>query len=178
MATVFMMVGLPGSGKSTFVNSFFQNEINNPVNKDCYISTDAYIEERAKALNKTYSEVFQEFIDEATNHCEKMILSGISLKKNLIIDQTNLTAKIRRYKLKLGFASYYKIAIVVETPKYEEHHKRLISRPGKSIPGEVMKRMMNNFEFPTFSEGWDEVWIYNSSNNMLFKAKKTDDFYS
>jgi len=77
--------------------------------------------------------------------------------KDVIWDQTNLTAKSRAAKLKM-LPDYYKIAVVFKTPDAEEHARRLASRPGKSIPEGVLRSMAANLELPTEAEGFQEIW--------------------
>jgi len=53
---------------------------------------------------------------------------------------------------------YYAIAVVFRTPDAEELQRRLDSRPGKTIPPEVIADMIDNFEMPTEQEGFKEIW--------------------
>jgi hypothetical protein len=48
--------------------------------------------------------------------------------------------------------------VVFKTPEPEELERRLDSRPGKSIPWNVMQGMISGFKMPTLEEGFDEVW--------------------
>ena len=43
------------------------------------------------------------------------------------------------------------------TPEEKELQRRLNSRPGKVIPPDVVKSMIDNFEEPTKEEGFDEI---------------------
>lgn len=58
MKTSYILVGIPASGKSTWVKSFKGTAI--------ILSTDNYIEAFAQVQGKTYSEVFDSTIKEAT----------------------------------------------------------------------------------------------------------------
>ena len=49
---LYMLVGLPGSGKTTWLAN--QKDIHNYI----ILSTDKYIEMTAKCLDKTYNDVF------------------------------------------------------------------------------------------------------------------------
>jgi tRNA uridine 5-carbamoylmethylation protein Kti12 len=82
---------------------------------------------------------------------------------DFIIDRTNLTAKSRAkfiQKLKLH---RYEIDCVVfpevgsEALSHEEWKRRLNSRQGKTIPQEVLDRMINSYEIPLKSEGFDNI---------------------
>ena len=115
---LYMLIGLPGSGKSTFIN-----KILNP-NKDWYtivLSTDASIERYAEAHGKTYDDVFQEAIKGAETYLNDKLDHAIEHEYSIIWDQTNLTRKSRARKLAKIREYYYKIAMVVET----DEEKRL-----------------------------------------------------
>jgi len=151
MSTVYFLIGVPGSGKSTWVKT--QQWTN-----DCrYISSDHYIEEYAKRVGKTYNEVFSEFIPHATKMMNDEVADAVASGDDVIWDQTNITSKTRINKLK-HFLNYYKVAVVFTTPD-EEEHKRRLNRPGKSIPTHVLDQMKSNLEMPTEAEGFDKIIV-------------------
>lgn len=151
MATLYMLVGVPGSGKSTWIKN---NEHNAVV-----LSTDNYIERAAEKHGKTYSEVFQDTIDFATKQMEKDLLQAVRDDRDIIWDQTNLTAKARKSKLSRIPKSYKKVAVFFSVPS--DLRDRLASRPGKSIPEPIVLSMINQLQPPMKEEGFDEV-IYAS----------------
>ena len=59
MPTAYILVGVPGSGKSTWIK-------NQDWSSKCVIaSTDDYVEAYARSVNRTYSEVFDEYMPKA-----------------------------------------------------------------------------------------------------------------
>ena len=147
------MVGVPGSGKSTWIkNQTWALGLN-------VVSTDMWVEQYAKEQGKTYSEVFQEYMPTAV---EKMAEHAVFCRNNkvdLIWDQTSTTVATRAKKIRM-LPDYYKIAVVMKTPPTAELQKRLASRPGKNIPWEVVSNMAQQLEAepPTLEEGFDEIW--------------------
>lgn len=152
MPTMWMMVGIPAAGKSTWIaNQGF--DWNNTV----IISTDNIIEQRAKEQNKTYSEVFQSEIKEATAEMNRLLHLAVTNNLNIIWDQTNLSSKARANKLAKIPKTYKKIAVFFPTPSPEILQRNLNSRPGKIIPDHIMKSMSQQLEYPTAKEGFDQV---------------------
>ena len=152
-----MLVGIPCSGKSTYVNKLRDYE----YWKDAVVlSTDNYIEEQAKRLGMTYNEVFQDCIDEATRQLEMSFVRAKDEGKKIIWDQTNLSIKTRKKKL-TKVPSIYKRTVVWFQVDLEEALKRNGTREGKFIPESILKRMYHQFEVPTLEEGFDFVsWAY------------------
>jgi len=147
--TMYMMIGVPASGKSTYI----KNQLSDIVS----VSTDEYIESFARTHGKTYNVVFKDNIKDAENFMLSRIESFTSQNISFIWDQTNLTKKIRAKKLSMIPKCYKKIAIFFETPTKEEHEKRLNSRPGKIIPSHILDSMINQLEFPSFDEGFEQI---------------------
>jgi predicted kinase len=148
-----MLCGIPTSGKSTYVDKllaldYWKNSV--------VLSTDYYIEFYAKKQGKTYNEVFDEHIKEATQMMDKLLKFAIDQGKDIIWDQTNLTAGARKKKLRRLPAEYHRGVIYFEV-SLEEALERNNHREGKFIPKDILKRMWHQFEIPTVSEGFEYV---------------------
>ena len=151
MPKCYQLVGVPGSGKSTWVKS------QDWAFACAYISTDKWVEIFAKEIGSTYSKVFTDFMPIAVDCMAKEVVNSRSLGRDIIWDQTNVSAKSRAKKLAM-LPNYEKIAVVFKTPDEAELTRRLASRPGKSIPDIAMRSMIDNFEMPTEAEGFKEIW--------------------
>jgi predicted kinase len=148
---VYMLIGVPGSGKSTWVtDQLWAKDM--PV-----VSSDRFIDEHAEKEGKTYNEVFNDYIKIATKLMENQVLICRANNSDFVWDQTNTSAKSRKSKLD-QLEGYEKIAVVFQTPAAEEHARRLASRPGKAIPDNVMRSMIENLQMPTEEEGFSEIW--------------------
>lgn len=150
-----MLIGVPGSGKSFFVKNTLPQLY--PNEKFTIISSDNIIECRATKQNKTYSEIFRTEIKSATIEMNEIFLNAIKNKLDIIMDQTNLTPKIRRKKLLQIQNDYYKIAVAFKVPEEIELNRRLNSRPGKYIPATVMQSMISQLTPPTEDEGFNKI---------------------
>jgi predicted kinase len=148
----YQLVGVPGSGKSTWVK-------NQVWAKDCVVvSTDEFVEDYAKSIGSTYSEVFDDYMPKAIGLMMNRIRWAEKEGKDIIWDQTSTSVGSRKRKFN-SLRDYEHIAVVFKTPEKEELAKRLASRPGKNIPDNVMRDMIKNFVVPTEDEGFKEVWF-------------------
>lgn len=148
---LYMLIGVPGSGKSTWIN-------NQEWAKDIpVVSSDKFIDYYAAKEGKTYNEVFEEYAPIAVRLMENQVLICKANNSDIIWDQTNTSVKTRKKKLAM-LEGYEKIAVVFRTPNKVEHDRRLASRPGKAIPANVMTVMINSFAEPTEKEGFKEIW--------------------
>lgn len=153
MNKLYVLVGVPGSGKSTWVaNQKWAKDI--PI-----VSTDRFVEEYAHKQGKTYSEVFEEYMPIAVKLMANQVLICKANNKDVIWDQTSTTVATRAKKTRM-LPDYYKIAVVFRTPPTAELKERLASRPGKNVPWEVVSKMAQQLEAepPQLDEGFDEVW--------------------
>jgi predicted kinase len=153
-----MLIGVPGSGKSTWIRS--QNF--DPA-ETVIISSDDIVDRYAAERGKTYSEVFNDVIKPATQEMMANLHDAISQDKDLVWDQTNVGVKARKGKLSHIPDRYWKVAVVFETPEQEEWDRRIGSRTGKNIPHHVLQSMNANMEMPSRDEGFDDV-IYVRNN--------------
>lgn len=152
---LFVLVGLPGSGKSTWTKRVL-SETNKPY---IVVSSDKHIEEYARSKNKTYSDVFDEYVKTAGKLMNDEAERAISERVNVIWDQTNLSAKKRKAILRRFPNSYYKVVIIFDIDD-EELGNRLKKRgeeEGKNIPNFVLNNMRKGYQHPSLTEGFDKI---------------------
>ena len=151
MPKCYQLVGVPGSGKSTWIS---KQDWTVPFAK---ISTDKWVEIYAREVGLTYSEVFEAFMPTAVELMAKEVVAARELGRDIIWDQTSTTVKSRAKKFTM-LPDYEHIAVVFKTPEHKELMRRLMSRPGKEIPDHVIASMIASFEMPTEEEGFKEIW--------------------
>ena len=143
------LVGIPTSGKSTFSS-------NQKYRDYVRVSSDDILQEIAKERQQSYNTIFQANIRFAQIAMMKVLRKAVEENRSLIWDQTNLTRKQRKEKLKHIPAHYKKTAVYFVIP-LETALKRNTQRPGKVIPPEVLERMIGEYELPPLEEGFSQV---------------------
>ena len=155
------MVGVSGSGKSTWVKSHKEYVV---------CSTDSVIEQLAQCMGISYTEAFNYIQDKkkfdyiTTKFFEK-IHEFILNDKDFVIDRTHLKRNIRISiinELKTFAIENGKhlelFAVSFELPKntiFERLKNR--EKTGKSIPKDVILEQINSFDIPTIDEGFDAI---------------------
>ena len=151
MPKCYQLVGVPGSGKSTWI-------ANQDWAKDCVVvSTDAFVEDYAKECGTTYSEVFDDYMPTAVKLMADQVVRAREAGRDIIWDQTSVSISSRTKKFNM-LPDYEHIAVVFGTPDSDELDRRLASRPGKTIPKNVIRSMIKNFDMPSEDEGFKEIW--------------------
>lgn len=158
---VIIMSGIPGSGKSTWI----QNHCNKDKTK--VISRDQIRFSLLKEGDPYFSkekETWAEFI--------RQIKCGIADSEvmNVVIDATHLNPASRTKILRalgdsLKNTTVY--CIVMDTP-LSICLERNSKRTGREyVPEDAIENMWNSFTIPSFEEGFDEIIIINEKGNLL-----------
>jgi predicted kinase len=151
MPTCYQLVGIPASGKSTWIkNQIWALGLT-------VVSTDSFVEDYARTQGKTYSEVFANYMPTAVELMAKQVVFAREHDHTIIWDQTSTTLASRARKFNM-LPEYDHIAVVFRTPEHKELVRRLLSRPGKDIPDHVIASMIASWEEPTLEEGFKEIW--------------------
>jgi tRNA uridine 5-carbamoylmethylation protein Kti12 len=162
-----MLVGLPGTGKSTWTDRFKRKHISE-LNEQSFktntqfqynlsvISTDDIVQTIADQHRLTYNQMFDNITYSFAEKISHKLAKYAFDRNDIVIwDQTNLTLMSRAKKLVLVPSHYKKICIVFRIP--DDHIDRLQSRVGKIIPEDVMMNMIKSYQQPTLTEGFDDI---------------------
>lgn len=149
-----ILIGLPGSGKSTFVKQVLARV---PIDEKPHISSlDNKIEFEGALQGLNYTEAFKTLnIGALSKQVKVELAEAATASKNIIIDQTNMSQKSRREKLALLEA--YTVGAVVFEVDAAELNRRLATREaatGKHIPQHVLESMAASYQSPTGEEGF------------------------
>lgn len=146
MSTLYMLIGLPGSGKSFYAKNLSEKT-------EAIIHSSDAIREELLGSEEDQSESPKVF---ELLHCR--VKKDLSNGRDVIYDATNINSKRRRAFLQeLIKYDCKKIAIFIATP-YEKCLERNNTR-NRKVPEQVIKRMYMSFNVPCIQEGFDEVRV-------------------
>lgn len=170
MKTLYVMAGVPGTGKSTLVNNIIKN-MDDHRDRVFVYSTDALIEEWSAAQGWSYNLGFDKYIDAATKKMDADLLIAVNENRNIIWDQTNTGVKKRKAILSKIPKDYRTECHAIMLPsgdsQNEDWEYRLNNRPGKSIPDFIVSNMSKTYTLPARNEGFDDVYIYDMYGNEV-----------
>lgn len=133
--TIFVMIGLPGSGKDTYIKKFLSH-------LPTVCRDDIRIEMGMKGEKPTGT---KEEENEVTNRFNKKMIELCENKQSFVINNTNLKKQYRDDYKKLTMKyNPYIVYIYVETDSIQTNKDR---RNGQ-MPLSVIDRMIDNFDYP------------------------------
>lgn len=164
MATLNIIIGIPGSGKSNYAKKYLL------TNNSVYLSSDDIRVELYGFEDQTHNDVVFETM-------KKRTLNALKEGKDVIYDATNLNKKRRSgiineaHKLDAQVDAYLcctPINIILE---------RNITRVERQLPWDKLVQMIQSIEPPMYYEGFDNIYLidggmYNDVYDYNFLIKE------
>jgi len=148
MNTLYITVGLPGSGKSTYVKNFIKD-------KDIeYLSSDS--------LRAVYgkSEEDQTVTPLVVGHMKRKVDEFLKDGKDVLVDATSVNRKERSDYINTAKKYGAKVVAIVfkmDRQGLIDRNKKRGEQGGRVVPDFVIDKMLNKFEEPSYSEGIDVI---------------------
>ena len=160
--SVQILVGISGSGKSTYVKDHCIENI---------CATDKFVENLGKERGLNYSDTFEMLqmnnqFGEITKLFYNEIEDNIKKGREFIIDRTNLTVESRASLLRQlrVWGKLYDVNLFIEAVVFNPDLSIIMHRlrkredeEDKKIPDDVIAKQVDVFEVPTNDEDFDMV---------------------
>ena len=146
--TIYIAVGLPGSGKSTYAKNFIKDK-----NIE-YLSSD----ELRAVFGK--SEDDQTVTPLVFGHIKRKVDEYLKNGKNVLVDATSVNRRERSDYI--NTAKKYGAKVIALVFKMDrqgliDRNKKRGEQGGRVVPDWVIDKMLSKYEEPSTSEGIDEV---------------------
>jgi hypothetical protein len=167
---LYVLVGPPGVGKSWWIR---QN-----VDDPYIISYDNAVSAVAKANKLKYDDIagpkagsFRKDIAELE---KQQVTNAAASGKDIIVDKTNMTVKSRKRAMKAiegSESDFEKVAVFFDFRGLEplilkSVERRAMEEGDKNIDPGVVIGMMNRFEMPSESEGFNDIIIVDPTGTL------------
>ncbi|MBN2907961.1 ATP-binding protein [Polycladomyces sp. WAk] len=153
MPKLIVLMGLPGSGKSTYANRFDHCVV---------LSSDAI---RKELFNDVQYQGNNALVfDTLYGRAKEYLEHGY----DVVIDSTHLEAH-RRLQVIDMFREYEKEIHVIHTPVDE--CKRRNRERERIVPENVIDQMAKKMEYPTYEEGWSKIVNVNPVHSVAVEPQ-------
>jgi predicted kinase len=163
--SVMILVGLPCTGKSTFLSTLSGLTYDKAQAEDKWLvlSTDYNVELMSNASGITsYDLAWTQYIKQADSQFFLDFEWACKCGHNVIVDRTNLTIKARKRLIdmvkKSGHNTMINAKVFGLSLDPYEWLSRVDGRPEKKVPLHVLTVMAKSFQYPDKSEGFANVY--------------------
>lgn len=181
MSTLYVMVGIPASGKSTKTKELadkgaviissdrIREEIfgdqdvqytDDWLREHGYDGPDDILSKKAFANNIIFDLVFK--------RCSEYLSRGF----DVVTDSTSCSRAVRKRVLESIKNASKRICIVMAVP-FAECIRRNALR-NRDVPEHVMKRIADHFQFPSLAEGFDEIMCIGNREDIDYGEAKNN----
>lgn len=166
----FMLIGIPGSGKSTLTQKLLAEQ---PLE---IVSSDAFIDKKAQEEHITYEQSFEKYNQMAPKWMKQQLAKILQKKQSFIWDQTNVIQSARKKKLNVLKSHGYSTFAYYFDLSEEEIWKRIKKRElegGKIISKRLFYTMKKDYTFPQYDEGFEKIYKINDMGEILWIEPNT-----
>ncbi|XP_050073605.1 heterogeneous nuclear ribonucleoprotein U-like protein 2 [Anopheles maculipalpis] len=157
-----MMIGLPGSGKTTWVQNYLKE---NPESSFTLLSIDSLLENMkvlGKAREPSNTPQWQKVVEQLSRNMARLIEIACKRRRHILIDQTNVFASEQKRRLKGfgGFKTRRAVAVVPNLEEYKRRYELKVAKYGKEVPETTLNTMKANIFVPLSVQNWYTEIVY------------------
>uniref|UniRef100_A0A2M4A3T1 Putative scaffold/matrix specific factor hnrnp-u/saf-a n=1 Tax=Anopheles triannulatus TaxID=58253 RepID=A0A2M4A3T1_9DIPT len=153
---LIVMIGLPGSGKTHWVDKYLAENSETPYT---VLSVNSLLENMkvsAKPREPSNTPQWQKIVEQLSRNTGRLIEIACKRRRNILIDQTNVFASEQKRRLKGfgGFKVRRAIAVVPEVEEYKRRYEQKVAKYGKEVPDSTLNTMKANIFVPSDELKW------------------------
>lgn len=171
MATLYVLIGLPGSGKSTWAKNYCHSHKNCLIVSSDFVRQQLFGDEAKQYdenfLKRKYKRTYCEMTESEKRHIgNTAVFSRVDARtrkllkegKDVIYDATSISEKSREKIIKsFSDAADKFVAVYFDTPL--ETCLRQNQKRKRHVPESVIRSMASRITKPAVTEKFDDVWI-------------------
>ena len=172
MQNIYVLVGLPGSGKSTLVKRLAQNSNIQVISSDMIrreLTGDENNQEHNEDVFKLYYKTFKGSLRSNYNVVLDATNINIKARKQIFMHLNEYLKDVENYNMHHQSRQDFKVIAYVMSLPLEECIKRDKLRE-RSVGENVIEKFVRSFQFPQKFEGFDEIFIegYGGADMRLY----------
>ncbi|XP_058055123.1 heterogeneous nuclear ribonucleoprotein U-like protein 2 isoform X2 [Anopheles bellator] len=148
---LIMMIGLPGSGKTHWVQNYLRE---NPEASFTVLSVNSLLENMkilAQPREPSNTPQWQKVIEQLTRNIGRLIEIACKRRRHILVDQTNVFSSEQKRRLRGfgGFKSRRAVAVIPSVEEYKRRYEEKIAKYGKEVPDTNLNTMKANIFVPS-----------------------------
>ncbi|XP_052859651.1 heterogeneous nuclear ribonucleoprotein U-like protein 2 [Anopheles cruzii] len=148
---LIMMIGLPGSGKTHWVENYLRE---NPESSFTVLSVNSLLENMkilAQPREPSNTPQWQKVIEQLTRNIGRLIEIACKRRRHILVDQTNVFSSEQKRRLRGfgGFKSRRAVAVIPSVEEYKRRYEEKVAKYGKEVPDTNLNTMKANIFVPS-----------------------------
>jgi predicted kinase len=164
MPRAIFLVGLPASGKSTYVQNFLDS-VAEDAQLPLVLSSDNILMNWADDAGISYQDAYVKWAPQAQEEVLSMAAYAADAGIDVVWDQTNLTRDQRADRMDIFPDTTTFIAVAFEAP--DDILADRLEQAGKDIPQHILDGMKAAYERPDHDEGFENVVLITPSGTKV-----------
>uniref|UniRef100_A0A182QUT2 B30.2/SPRY domain-containing protein n=1 Tax=Anopheles farauti TaxID=69004 RepID=A0A182QUT2_9DIPT len=153
---LIMMIGLPGCGKTTWVQNYLKE---NTESSFTLLSVDSLLDNMkvsGEVRDPSNTPQWQKIVEQLSRNMARLIEIACKRRRHFLIDQTNVFASEQKRRLKGfgGFKTRRAVAVIPNVEEYKRRYELKVAKYGKEVPETTLNTMKANIFVPSLAQNW------------------------
>lgn len=158
--SLVLLIGPSSAGKSTYTKEVLEESADTQVYSWDALRLEWYGDESEQDPEKRYNDAFWKSCEDSefNQRCQKVFIDMIKQQQNVIVDNTNLSAKRRRFFVTEAKKKGYVVKGVVMMIQRNDLLNRAAARPDRNLDPSIVINMHESLTYPSIGE-CDHIYL-------------------